>query len=375
MDVQLVAVPVFVTTKDGQAVAALTAADFEIEDQGRAVPVAGFLAVDAADPAATLPGASRALSAAARRQFLLLFDLTFSNTTGLLKAREAALDFLQDGPQPGDLVAVASFGPGGVNVLLSFSPDRRQAAQAVATLGSAESLRLRDPLGIAYDLGVPLSEGSGKWGLMLKHDEEQQTRPDHAVPRSDPPDGARGARPVPPARGVLRLRHGAAGAAPRLRPGPQAGRPALRRLRPDGADGSAGGRAGRELACRRRGPSLGSAGRPPLRRFGGAQRPRGPVHGADAVGHGDAHGGRRRPRRGHHRGARRDGHHREEQRTRDAGADRRAVGRPVPPRHERPRRRAPRRAGRVALLLRRRVPARPTRRRKRRATCGSCASR
>lgn len=172
VDVQLVAVPVFVTTKDGQAVSALTAADFEIEDQGRNVPVAGFLAVDAADPAATLVGASRALTAAARRQFLLLFDLTFSNTTGLLKARQAALDFLQDGPQTGDLVAVAGFGPGGVDVLLGFSPDRRQAAQAIATLGTAEGLRQRDPLGLAYDLGIPLSEGSGKWGLMLQPDDE-----------------------------------------------------------------------------------------------------------------------------------------------------------------------------------------------------------
>jgi VWFA-related protein len=177
VDVQLVAVPVFVTTKDGQAVPALTAADFEIEDQGRAVPVAGFLAVDAAAPAVSLSSASPTLTAAARRQFLLLFDLTFSNTTGLLKAREAALDFLQDGPQTGDLVSVASFGPAGVSILLGFSPDRRQAAEAVATLGAAESLRVRDPLGIAYDLGVPLSEGTGKWGLMLKLDDKNKHDP------------------------------------------------------------------------------------------------------------------------------------------------------------------------------------------------------
>jgi VWFA-related protein len=38
----------------------------------------------------------------------------------------------------------------------------------VATLGTAEGARLRDPLGIAYDLGIPLSDTTGRWGLMLQ---------------------------------------------------------------------------------------------------------------------------------------------------------------------------------------------------------------
>ena len=174
VDVRLVAVPVFVTTREGKAVPALTAADFEIEDQGRKVPVAGFLAVDASAPPAApdVTGGSRALTAAARRQFLLLFDLTFSTAPGMLKAREAALAFLQKGPEPGDLIAVASFGPGGLDVRLGFTPDVLQAAHAVATLGSAEGARLRDPLGIAYDLGVPLGEGTGRWGLLLQPQEK-----------------------------------------------------------------------------------------------------------------------------------------------------------------------------------------------------------
>ena len=48
VDVRLVAVPVFVTDKDGRAVPGLTVQDFEVEDGGRNVPVAGFLAIDAA---------------------------------------------------------------------------------------------------------------------------------------------------------------------------------------------------------------------------------------------------------------------------------------------------------------------------------------
>src|SRR5688572_30601208 len=55
-DVQLVAVPVFVTDKDGRAVPGLAAQDFEVEDAGRSVPVAGFLAVDAAVAPGAVPG-------------------------------------------------------------------------------------------------------------------------------------------------------------------------------------------------------------------------------------------------------------------------------------------------------------------------------
>ncbi|HET8644611.1 MAG TPA: hypothetical protein VFO85_03930, partial [Vicinamibacteria bacterium] len=63
VDVRLVSVPVFVTDRAGQSVAGLTADDFEIEDQGRKVPVAGFLAVDSGSASAELPaGTSPALA-------------------------------------------------------------------------------------------------------------------------------------------------------------------------------------------------------------------------------------------------------------------------------------------------------------------------
>jgi hypothetical protein len=73
VDVRVVAVPVFVTDKDGRAVSGLTQADFEVEDRGRGVAVAGFLAVDAGAPEAPPVGRpSPRRVAAARRQFLLL---------------------------------------------------------------------------------------------------------------------------------------------------------------------------------------------------------------------------------------------------------------------------------------------------------------
>src|SRR6266496_914557 len=146
VDVRLVAVPVFVPDKDGRAVPGLTEQDFDVEDGGRSVPIAGFLAVDAGAPSAPAAGSvSPRLIAASRRQFLLIFDLAFSSPAGMLKARKAALELLEKWPQPGDLVAAAKFGGGGVEVLVGFTPDRVQVARAVTTLGSGEGARLRDP--------------------------------------------------------------------------------------------------------------------------------------------------------------------------------------------------------------------------------------
>jgi VWFA-related protein len=168
VDVRLVAVPVFVMDKDGRAVPGLTVQDFEVEDGGRSVPVAAFLAVDAGAPSALTAGSvSPRLVAASRRQFLLLFDLAFSSPAGILKARKAALELLEKWPQPGDLVAAAKFGGGGVEVLVGFTPDRVQVARAVTTLGSGEGARLRDPLGLAYDLGFTTIDPFGKWGLQI----------------------------------------------------------------------------------------------------------------------------------------------------------------------------------------------------------------
>ena len=175
VDVPVVSIPVFVTDSQGRAVPGLTAADFEVEEEGRKLAVAGFLAVDAgATDAVPATSISPALQAASRRQFVLLFDLMFSNTRGLLKARQAALDLLQRELSPGDLVAVATFGSAGLSIPVGFTPDRAQAARAVATLGSAEGARLRDPLGIAYDLGYQVTETTGRWGLHMVDNEDEK---------------------------------------------------------------------------------------------------------------------------------------------------------------------------------------------------------
>lgn len=166
-ELRVVALPVFVTGKDGKAVPGLGAADFEVEEQGKKVPIVAFLAVDAgaAVPAADAPGVSPATAAAAHRQLLFLFDLSFATPSGIVHARDAALEFLRKGLGPTDLVAVATISQAGPKVLVGFTSDLAQAGHAIATLGMAEGERLRDPLGLASDLGIPLEETSGAFGL------------------------------------------------------------------------------------------------------------------------------------------------------------------------------------------------------------------
>src|SRR5512135_1006764 len=74
-EVALIAIPVFVTDKDGKAVPGLTAQDFEVEDAGKPAPIEGFLAVSGDGPAPRPQGAAAGVTIlSSRRQFVLLFD-------------------------------------------------------------------------------------------------------------------------------------------------------------------------------------------------------------------------------------------------------------------------------------------------------------
>ena len=131
--VNVVAVPVFVTDGQGRAVAGLRKEDFIVQDDGDPVEVVGFEAFDSGDPAM----ADRLEEApAARRQFLLLFDLSFSSISGLVRARRAAESFVADKLRPTDLAAVATLSVNhGVRVLLTFTSDHAQVRRAIQTLG------------------------------------------------------------------------------------------------------------------------------------------------------------------------------------------------------------------------------------------------
>jgi VWFA-related protein len=130
-DVVVVEVPVQVVGKDGEPVRGLTAADFEVTEGRRKLPVTGFEVLDLA----VEESAAGDMPTAARRHFLMLFDLSFSQPKSILKARQAAADVV-DSLHATDLVAVATYTQNtGPQLVLGFTPDRRQAKIALDTLG------------------------------------------------------------------------------------------------------------------------------------------------------------------------------------------------------------------------------------------------
>lgn len=148
--ITVVTLPVFVTDRKGAAVTGLTADDFAVLDEDRPMKIVGFREVDALAP----PSDSVAADApAARRQFLFLFDLSFSGVNGLMRARKAAMDFVTSSMGPSDLASIATFSANhGVRVLLAFTSDRRQLQRAISTLGVLQLDQRADPLGLAFDL-------------------------------------------------------------------------------------------------------------------------------------------------------------------------------------------------------------------------------
>ena len=154
-EVNLVAVPVFVTDKDGKTVAGLTAQDFEVEDGGKTTPVEGFLAVAGdGDLGVPVDSVSNLTKLTARRQFVLLFDLALTRAVAIERARVAARKFIENEVRARDLVSVVVATPQGMKVLLGLSPDRVQMLQAINGVGRGDVGRNRDPLGIIFDTGV-----------------------------------------------------------------------------------------------------------------------------------------------------------------------------------------------------------------------------
>src|SRR5262249_10809047 len=145
-----VEVPVQVV-RDGQPVRGLTAADFEVWEGRRRVPLTGFEALDVA--AAKGPAAARTpVPAAARRHFLLLFDLAFSDPKPIARPRAAGTRLITQ-LQPSDLAAVATYSaPRGPQLVLGFTSDRRQLDNALGSLGLPDLItRPMDPLRLVLE--------------------------------------------------------------------------------------------------------------------------------------------------------------------------------------------------------------------------------
>lgn len=133
-EVNVVEIPVQVLL-DGKPVRDLKADNFAVyQDKGKQL-VTGFEAVDLyaipEDKAQEVP-------VPARRHFLLLFDLAFSEPKAIVQSRAAAKDLLAE-LHASDLVAVSTYAPShGSELVLGFTSDRGQIEAAIDSLGLPE---------------------------------------------------------------------------------------------------------------------------------------------------------------------------------------------------------------------------------------------
>jgi VWFA-related protein len=161
VNVHLVEVPVNVVDANGNPIRGLKPENFEIVDGKKKRPVAAFDTIDFAS-AESLKGVSP-LNPAARRSFLLLFDLSYSQPNSLDRARTAARKFVKEIVQKRDLVAVATVDVDhGFRLLTAFTTDRQLTAAAI---DEPFSFRSADPLQIAnttaYDKLDRMSNSKG----------------------------------------------------------------------------------------------------------------------------------------------------------------------------------------------------------------------
>jgi VWFA-related protein len=164
--VTLIEVPVTVIDKDGRPVENLKAEDFEVYDDGKPQVITGFDVLDERGTVVPPSAEDFPIHPAARRHFLILFDLTFGSPRGIVIARRAARDFVVNRMKDLDLAAVATYSvENGLRLLVTFSGDRTQLAAAIDTLGFPTLLdRKPDPLSLI--LTEPSQSNSTGFGYM-----------------------------------------------------------------------------------------------------------------------------------------------------------------------------------------------------------------
>lgn len=186
-EVSLVEVPVRVLDRHGNPLRDLTEKDFEVFDDGKRQEIVAFDRIDLAQKAVET-GAPAVIQPAARRHFLLLFDLSFAKPKAVVAARRAAKEFVLGLP-PNDFASVATFSvEKGVRLLVTFSGDRVQLAQAIDTLGLTDVNSLGDdPLAFVYEVMRLYGAGSAaSWSAAARTARRRRPRSSRRCRRSHP---------------------------------------------------------------------------------------------------------------------------------------------------------------------------------------------
>jgi hypothetical protein len=150
VNVHVVELPVTVLDGSGKPVRGLTAANFVLYDEKRKQPITSFDTIDFASH--DVVSAISPLNPAARRSFVLVFDLGFTSPRAMSRSQEAARRFVKESVGPRDRVAVTTVDPDhGFRFVTAFTTDRELVASAI---GNPANFHGSDPLQLANQTAV-----------------------------------------------------------------------------------------------------------------------------------------------------------------------------------------------------------------------------
>ena len=143
--VSVVEVPVTVVDRGGNPIKGLTRENFEIIDEGKKREISSLDSIDFSSVESM--SLASPLNPAARRNFLLVFDLTFSSPNSISRAQQGARDFVTKMVVKRDRVGVATVDVDhGFRFLTAFTTDRNLVDAAIA---NPSTFRGNDPLQLA----------------------------------------------------------------------------------------------------------------------------------------------------------------------------------------------------------------------------------
>lgn len=156
-ETMLVEVPVHVTLRN-EPLRGLTAEQFEIYDRGKRQEIVSFDVIDLElNASGEAPRQDAELSLAARRHFLMLFDMSFTDANAIQRTQRTMRDWVRTELHPWDLVGVAIYSARtGAEMVLNFTSDREQLGLAIESLGLPQYIdRGIDPLALEIGVAVP----------------------------------------------------------------------------------------------------------------------------------------------------------------------------------------------------------------------------
>ena len=147
VSVHVVEMPVTVVDAAGNPVRGLTAANFALYDEKKKQPITSCDVIDFASDSQASTSALSPMNPAARRSFVLLFDLGFTSPRSISRSQDAARRFVNESVGARDLVAVCTVHPDrGFRFITAFTTDRQLVASAIA---NPDAFRGSDPLQVA----------------------------------------------------------------------------------------------------------------------------------------------------------------------------------------------------------------------------------